>query len=85
MQILLFTTFLLTVAALLPRIPISIALPTFLGVTGRSLQEDEEEEILAGEEYPDDLFWDPSYGPELGRLQVYFSLLKVSNPGFDPE
>ena len=74
-----------TVAALLVVLPLGVALPTFIGQqgqvvwTGRSYQEDDEYEVIPGEEYPDDLNWENSYEQELGLLQVYFAYLKVSD------
>ena len=57
--------------------PISLALPTLVDTSARSLQNYEEQLRVAGLEYPDDLMWEPAYEEELGRLQVYFSYLKV--------
>ncbi|XP_018013928.1 uncharacterized protein LOC108670949 [Hyalella azteca] len=57
--------------------PISLALPTLVDTTPRSLDEYDSEERLPGFEYPEDLYFEPSYEQELGRLQVYFTYLKV--------
>ena len=68
-----------TVAALLINYPVSLALPSFIP-HGRGLSlQDDEYEIIPGEEYPEDLDWEPSYEQELGRLKVYFSYLRVRN------
>lgn len=57
--------------------PLSLTLPTLVDVNSRSLKDVDEDVRLPGQEYPDGLFWEPSYEQELGTLQVYFSYLKV--------
>ncbi|XP_018013923.1 uncharacterized protein LOC108670944 [Hyalella azteca] len=58
--------------------PISFAFPALIDPTPRSLGDHETEDRLPGYEYPEDLFLEPAYEQELGRLQVYFNYLKVS-------
>jgi len=59
--------------------PISLALPTLVDTSGRSLQDTEASERALGKEFPEDLYWEPSYEEELSRLQVYFSYLQVAS------
>ena len=55
--------------------PISLALPT-IAYKGRSL--DWNNEVDKNTILPKELFFDPNYEEELGRLQVYFAHLEAS-------
>ncbi|KAF2359794.1 hypothetical protein FHG87_009454 [Trinorchestia longiramus] len=57
--------------------PISLALPTLVDTTPRAFGHYEATERLPGYEYPEDLYVEPAYEQEVGRLQVYFSYLKI--------
>jgi len=60
--------------------PISLALPTLVDTSGaRSLQDNEASDRALGKEFPEDLYWEPSYEEELSRLQVYFRYLQVAS------
>ena len=68
-----------SIAGFLANLAISLGLPTLVTTDPRSFQEYEDNLQIPGEEYPDSLYWEPSYEQELGRLQVYFFYLKVSD------
>ena len=57
--------------------PLQVGLPSIVNVNSRSYHEYDELVKSPGDEYAEDLYWEPSYEEELERLQIFFLYLEV--------